>query len=102
MKHLLATALAFVIGSAANAHADDPATVKIAGLVLRWVRGDKEANFRRLEPMIREAAAKGAKIVVTTESCLDGYAVADRKTLSDADWRALGEPIPSGVYFKKF
>lgn len=76
-------------------------TVKVAGLALRWVRGDKEANFRRIEPMIREAAAKGAKIVVTTECFLDGYAVADRKQLSDAEFRALGEPIPSGAYFKK-
>jgi predicted amidohydrolase/HEAT repeat protein len=105
MKRLLLLVAALVgIGAAPRgAIADPPAqpSVKIAGLVLRWLRGDKEANFRRLEPMIREAAAKGAKIVVTTECSLDGYAVADRKNLSDADWRDLGEPIPSGVYFKK-
>jgi len=64
------------------------------------VRGDKEANFRRIEPMIRDAAAKGAKIVITTECFLDGYAIADRR-IPLADYRALGEPIPDGVYFKK-
>lgn len=89
-------------GTTAPADApDEPKTVKIAGLVLRWVRGDKEANFRRLEAMIRAAADGGAKVVVTTECALDGYAVAERKKLADADWRALGEPIPSGAYFKK-
>lgn len=78
-----------------------PGDVVVAGLVLRWVRGDKEANYRRLEPMIREAAARGAGIVVTTECSLDGYAIADR-TIPLADYRALGERIPDGIYFNKF
>jgi YVTN family beta-propeller protein len=84
----------------ATAAQGEPATVRVAGLIARWVRGDKEANFRRLEPMIREAAAKGAKIVVTTECFLDGYAIADR-SIPLADYRALGEAIPEGAYFKK-
>jgi predicted amidohydrolase len=75
-------------------------TVRVAGLVVRWVRGDKEANFRRVEKMIREAAAKGARIVVTTECFLDGYAIADRSIPLEV-YRALGEPIPDGAYFKK-
>lgn len=78
-----------------------PDTVRVAGVVLRWVRQDKEANFRRLEPLIREAAAKGARIVVTTECALDGYAIADRK-IPLADYRALGERIPDGAFFRKF
>lgn len=77
-----------------------PGSVRVAGLVVRWVRGDKEANYRRVEKMIREAAAKGAGIVVTTECFLDGYAIADRSIPLD-EYRALGEPIPDGVYFKK-
>jgi predicted amidohydrolase len=48
--------------------------VKVAGIVLKWVRGDKEANYRRAEPMIRKAALRGAKIICTTECFLDGYA----------------------------
>src|SRR2546428_954142 len=48
-------------------------SVRVAGIVLKWIRADKEANFRRVEPMIREAAAHGAKIVCTTECFLDGY-----------------------------
>ena len=73
-------------------------TVRVAGIVLKWVRGDKAANFRRAEPMIREAAAQGAKIVCTTECFLDCYSIADKSIPLD-DFRALGEPIPSGEYF---
>jgi predicted amidohydrolase len=75
-------------------------SVRIAGIVLKWVRTDKEANFRRVEPLIREAAAGGAQIVCTTECFLDGYAIAD-KTIPLNDYRALGEPIPDGHYFRR-
>jgi predicted amidohydrolase len=78
----------------------DGATVRVAGIVLKWVRGDKEANYRRAEPMIREAAAEGARIVCTTECFLDGYAIADKSIPLDA-YRALGEPIPTGAYFRR-
>jgi predicted amidohydrolase len=75
-------------------------TVRVAGIVLKWVRGDKEANFRRAEPMIRAAAAAGARIVCTTECFLDGYAIADKSIPLD-EYRALGESIPSGTYFQR-
>lgn len=78
----------------------EPETVRVAGIVLKWIRGDKEANYRRLEPLVREAAAGGAKIVVTTECFLDGYAIAD-KTIPLDTYRALGEPIPIGPYFRR-
>ena len=76
------------------------ATVHVAGIVLKWVRGDKEANYRRIEPMIREAAQHGAQLVVTTECFLDGYAFDDH-TIPLVDYRALGEPIPDGPYFQR-
>ena len=75
-------------------------TVKVAGVVLKWVRGDKEANFRRAEPLIRQAAAGGARIICTTECFLDGYAIADKSIPLD-DYRRLGEPIPDGPYFRR-
>jgi predicted amidohydrolase len=87
--------------SLAQNNREAPQTVQVAGVVLKWVRGDKEANYRRLEPLIREAAEKGAQIVVTTECSLDGYAIAD-KTIPLETYRALGEPIPDGHYFRKF
>jgi len=75
-------------------------TVRIAGIVLKWIRADKEANFRRAEPMIREAVAGGAQIVVTTECFLDGYAIAD-KSIPLEVYRGLGEPIPKGEYYQR-
>lgn len=88
--------------------ADDPSanggsakrSVRVAGIVLKWERGDKEANFRRAEPMIREAAGAGAKIVCTTDCFLDGCAAADKSIPID-DYRALGERIPGGEYFER-
>jgi predicted amidohydrolase len=78
----------------------EPSSVRVAGIVLKWLRGDKEANYRRIEPLIREAAAHGAQIVCTTECFLDGYAIAD-KSITLAQYRALGEPIAEGVYFRR-
>jgi predicted amidohydrolase len=77
-----------------------PATVRVAGVVLKWVRGDREANYRRAEPLIREAAKQGAQVVVTTECFLDGYAIAD-KSIPIETYRALGEPIPDGKYVRR-
>jgi predicted amidohydrolase len=85
--------------AAAHAQPKQP-TVRVAGIVLKWIRGDKEANLRRAEPMIREAASGGAQIVVTTECFLDGYAIADKSIPLDV-YRALGEPIPDGKYFRR-
>jgi predicted amidohydrolase len=77
-----------------------PGTVRLAGIVLKWVRGDKETNFQRAAPLIREAAARGAQIVCTTECFLDGYAIAD-KNIPLEEYRALGEPIPNGPYYRR-
>jgi predicted amidohydrolase len=77
-----------------------PPALRLAGIVLKWIRTDKQANFRRAAPMIRRAAAEGARIVVTTECFLDGYAIAD-KSIPLPTYRALGEPIPDGEYFKR-
>lgn len=75
-------------------------TVRVAGIVLKWIRGDKRANFDRIVPMIRAAAAGGAEIVCTTECFLDGYAIHD-KSIPLATYRALGEQIPGGAYFRQ-
>jgi predicted amidohydrolase len=76
------------------------ATVRVAGIVLKWVRGDKEVNYRRCEALIREAAARGARLVCTTQCFLDGDALADR-SLPLADFLGLGEEVPSGTYCKR-
>jgi predicted amidohydrolase len=87
-------------GSSASDSRAGPSVVRVAGIILKWIRGDKQANLRRLEPLVREAAAGGAQIVVTTECFLDGYAIADKSIPLD-EYRALGEPIPDGVYYRR-
>ena len=77
-------------------HNSDTAKVqnlRVAGIVLKWLRADKEANDRRGAKMIREAAAGGAKIVITTECFLDGFMNGDR-TLPLSTYRALAERPP--------
>jgi predicted amidohydrolase len=96
----LAAALS-LLASSSLALGDEPAkSVRVAGIVLKWIRADKEANYRRAVPLIRQAAAGGAKIVCTTECFLDGYAIKDKSIPLD-DYRALGEPIPDGPYFQR-
>ena len=97
--HLLML-LGIIAFASAKAALPTNATVRIAGIVLKWVRGDKEANWRRLEPMVREADKGGARVVVTTECFLDGYAIQD-KSIPLEEYRALGERIPDGKYFKR-
>ena len=96
----LALPLAYPIGVSAQDRPSHKKSVRVAGIVLKWIRTDKGSNFRRAETMIREAAKGGAKIVCTTECFLDGYAIAD-KSIPLEEYRALGEPIPDGPYFKK-
>lgn len=85
---------------AANAADGKPRDVRIAGIIRKWVIKDKPLNYERVEPLIRQAAAEGADIVVTTESFLDGYAIRDKQMPLD-EYRRLGEPIPGGVYFNR-
>ncbi len=77
-----------------------PGHVRVAGIVLKWLRADKEANYTRAEKLIEEAAKGKAHLVCTTECFLDGYAIKD-KTIPLDEYRALGEPIPDGKYFKR-
>jgi predicted amidohydrolase len=109
MPYRLALTILFVAAhlSATPAFADESSpdakagkSARVAGIVLKWIRGDKEANFNRIVPLIREAAAAKAQVVVTTECFLDGYSVQD-KSIPIETFRALGEPIPGGSYFQK-
>ncbi len=74
--------------------------VRVAGVVLKWLRADKEANYQRAAKMITDAARGGAQLVCTTECFLDGYAIKDKSIPLD-QYRALGEPIPTGEYFRR-
>lgn len=91
----------------ASTAADEPSAtpktgdkVRVAGIVLKWLKADKATNCDRAERLIREAAAGGAQIVCTTECFLDGYAITN-KGMPLEQYRALGEPIPGGPYYER-
>jgi predicted amidohydrolase len=75
-------------------------TLRAAGVVLKWLRTDKKSNYARAEKLIIKAAHGGAKLVCTTECFLDGYAIKDKSIRLD-QYRALGEQIPGGQYFRR-
>jgi predicted amidohydrolase len=75
-------------------------SVRVAGIVLKWIAGDRAANYERAERLIREAAGNGAKIVATPESFLDGYAIRD-PSINMEQFRSLAETIPDGAYCKR-
>jgi predicted amidohydrolase len=98
---VVAAAALFVMATWARANDDPPAgSVRVAGIVLKWLRTDKEANYARAEKLIERAARGGAQLVCTTECFLDGYAIKD-KTIPLDEYRALGEPIPTGKYYQR-
>ena len=74
--------------------------VRVAGVVLKWLRTEKEANYERAAKLITAAARGGAQLVCTTECFLDGYAIED-KTIPIDQYRQLGEPIPTGPYYRR-
>ena len=77
-----------------------PGTVRIAGIALKWLRFDKDANVERGGKLIREAAANGAHIVATSECFLDGY-MADENTIPLGMFCELAEPVPDGQHFRQ-
>jgi predicted amidohydrolase len=108
---VVALATAISLFAARTAHAAEPPQadndtsaraghVRVAGVVLKWLRTDKELNYTRAEKLIEAAARGKAQLVCTTECFLDGYAIKD-KTIPLDEYRALGEPIPDGRYYKR-
>jgi len=68
----------------------------IAGMGVMPKAWDKEANFKTLERYAREAAAAGAKMIVTPEGFLDGYtsnARLRKTTYTREKYFAIGETI---------
>lgn len=79
---------------------DNTKTVRIAGIILKWIPKKCELNYQRAENLIRQAALKDAKIVCTTESFLDGYSIRDA-SMTVEELCSFAEPIPGGKYVSK-
>ena len=67
----------------------------MAALRITPERWNKEANFQKLDHWAREAAAQGAKLVVTPEGFLEGYVsnIVANPGVTEERYRAVGEPL---------
>ena len=57
---MLVVLLSVFPGNSLAESPSDDGTVRVAGIVLKWLRTNKAGNYRRLEPMVREADRQGA------------------------------------------
>ena len=69
-------------------------TLRVATVQFESLAGDKEANFRKIETFVQQAAAQGVQLVVFPECCVTGYWFI--RNLSVGQLAALAEPIPDG------
>lgn len=85
--------LALLLNLAASAA--DPSTFTIAALQLTPSSWDKEANYAKLERYAREAASKGAQVIVTPEGYLEGYVGNGKRSpgLTEEKYKEAGESI---------
>lgn len=72
----------------------DKRTLRVASVQFESLPGDKEANFRKIETFVEQAAAQGVRLVVFPECCITGYWFI--RNLSVGELAALAEPIPDG------
>jgi predicted amidohydrolase len=74
----------------------------VAGLRVLPREWDKPGNFAKLEQYARQAAARGAQLVVTPEGFLEGYVGNDKKVkdLTREKYFAVGESIDGPLLSK--
>src|SRR4030042_5230437 len=68
--------------------------VRVASVQIESIAGEKEANFSKVERFTREAADRGAALVLFPECCLTGYWFLRHLTVPELE--ALAEPVPEG------
>jgi predicted amidohydrolase len=76
-------------GKLATVRADVPRLVKVAAIQCSSDLGEVAANTHKLTDLVKEAATKGAKIIVLPETSITGYLSQDLKT----NWHVTGWPI---------
>ena len=86
-----------VEGNMETAALDDSYTSVNVGLVsMRGFPYAIEDNYRRLEAYVRDAANRGAKLVIAPEGVLDGYVCAS--ATSRRRMLSVAQRVPDGSY----
>src|SRR6266404_6868795 len=73
---------------------EDKRTLRVAAVQFESLAGDKDANFRKIETFVEQAAAQDVRLIVFPECCITGYWFI--RNLSVPQLAALAEPIPDG------
>src|SRR5262245_35093251 len=68
--------------------------IRVASVQFQHLAGDKAANLTTIEHFARQAALRGAEIVVFPECCISGYW--HLRKLTRDQMVALAEPVPGG------
>jgi len=95
--------------SAAQGESTRPKTLRIASCSIFPAKWDKAGNSDKIERVVREAAGKGAQLVITPEGVLEGYVVnevihekdSEKKAQLTQRFNELAEPI-DGPYLARF
>ncbi len=69
-------------------------TLRVASVQFESAPRDKEANFRKIESFVEQAAKDGVRLLVLPECCVTGYWFI--RNLSIDQLAELAEPIPDG------
>jgi predicted amidohydrolase len=72
----------------------DKRALRVAAVQFESLPGDKEANFRKIEVFLKQAAAESVRLIVFPECCVTGYWFIRNLTVEQLG--ALAEPIPDG------
>ena len=88
--------LILLIGAASPAADIKESSFVVAGLRMMPERWNKQANFVKIERFARQAASRGAQLVLTPESFLDGYVANEGQNQpfhSMEKYLMVGEPM---------
>jgi predicted amidohydrolase len=69
-------------------------TIRAAVVQFEHARGDKRANFAKIETFARRAVAQGVRLLAFPECCITGYWFL--RNLTPAQLTDLAEPVPAG------
>ncbi len=85
--------------SQANEKPKDNRKLRVGTVQFESLPGDKEANFRKIEAFVKQAATQGVRLIIFPECCITGYWFI--RKLSVEQLAALAEPIPDGPSTKR-
>ncbi|MGE5609687.1 MAG: nitrilase family protein [Bacillota bacterium] len=68
---------------------------RVAAVQFEHVAGDKEANFRKIEGFVEQAAGQGVELIAFPECCITGYWFLRKLTKEQLE--ELAEKVPGGT-----